>query len=237
MAPNHNQLFIIGGQRSGTTFLTNLINQHPLVQFTTPTFPESKFFIRNPKANADHFYKEFFPIGADKLVVAEKSTSYFEHDLALRAIADNFPNALIIFIYRNPVERAISNYMYSRKNGLETRTAEEVFLENVQHPGYLNGVSVNPFDYLGRSKYSLIIPRIERNFLQKNLLFIDFDTLTKDFEFIVGKVFKKLGVDPYKPSSKVGINEATREVVSAQVKRKLSKTLESEFMYLENRFK
>ena len=50
-------LFIIGGQRCGTSYFRDLLKQHPSISFAEKDKSEPKYFIQNPTANSDiHLY-------------------------------------------------------------------------------------------------------------------------------------------------------------------------------------
>jgi hypothetical protein len=58
------------------------------------------------------------------------------------------PNAKLIWILRNPVERAYSNYLHNQRNGTDTRSFDEAIQRE------LNGTARNPYlRYLARSRY------------------------------------------------------------------------------------
>ena len=100
------------------------------------------------------YLKQFFQENGPVDNLGEKSTSYIEHPEAGRRIKTFFPDAKIIFILRNPVFRAVSNFFYSKQNGLESREMETAFFENEKQHNYSKSkFSVNPFDYLNRGFY------------------------------------------------------------------------------------
>lgn len=112
---------IAGAPRSGTTWLYHLLDSHPDIALAKPVRPEPKFFL------VDELYKRglayyserwFASIPADK-VAGEKSTNYLESPAVAQRIYRELPQAKLIFILRNPVERAYSNYQWSRMNGME----------------------------------------------------------------------------------------------------------------------
>lgn len=111
-------LFIIGAQRSYSTSLCRWLDSHSKIEILKPIRPEPKTFIRQPNIGFRE-YSERFTL-RDGLI-GEKSTSYFEkHDLVARV--DYFHSDVkVLAILRNPIDRAISNYNFSRENGLEKR--------------------------------------------------------------------------------------------------------------------
>lgn len=151
--------FIIGCQRSGTTFLHNLLDQHPEICMSKPIRPEPKFFTQNRKLSEIPFYIEkYFPQHEKYLFLGEKTTSYIEYEIALKQINEFFPDSKILIMLRNPIDRAISNYFYSRNNGIENREITEALFNIPIDTNFSS--SVNPFDYLKRGHYSYYLNRV-----------------------------------------------------------------------------
>lgn len=152
-----NFIFIIGAQRSGTTYLYHILDTHPQIQMAKPVSPEPKFFLKDAFYNkGKEFYIEKYFLNQSKgvKVFGEKSTSYIENDYVGKRIKSFFPNAKILVILRNPVERAISNYYFSLANCLEKRSIEEVFIDEIAVPEIASDISVSPFKYLERGCYT-----------------------------------------------------------------------------------
>lgn len=147
--------FIVGAQRSGTTYLYQLLDEHPQVEMAKPRRPEPKFFLsdRAEEVDLDYYVQTYFQPDAEPLLRGEKSTSYIEYPDAARRILRWFPTAKIIFLLRNPVERALSNYRFSVANGLETRPAKEAILAQTSLAFDSEHISVSPYAYLERSCY------------------------------------------------------------------------------------
>jgi len=150
--------FIAGGQRCGTTWLYKQLDRHPEICMARPMRPEPKYFLNSFVRSVDEYVSTFYSHRQDEPCLGEKSTSYCDSPRAVENIVALFPSARIVFVLRNPVQRALSNYFFSVQNGLETRTPEEVFLLGVPSPKY-EGTSVNPFDYYARSDYGVMIER------------------------------------------------------------------------------
>ena len=110
--------------------------------------------------NLEYYNKNYFQhlVSSQKICI-EKSTSYYENESSAKLISELLPNTKIIFLLRNPAERALSNYFFSLNHGLERRTLEEVFIHEHTPPILKKTItSVNPFDYLKRGVY---LPYIE----------------------------------------------------------------------------
>lgn len=150
--PEH--FFICGAQRSATTYLYRMLDQHPAIAMAKPMRPEPKYFIR-PQVRDDlgEYHAAYFA-GVDARWYGEKSTSYIEHPAAAERIARLLPDATLFFMLRDPVERAISNYRFSRANGLESLPLEEALDAERARDAAQGTTSVSPYAYVARGRYS-----------------------------------------------------------------------------------
>ena len=99
-------------------------------------------------------------------VLGEKSTSYIERDDAMLGICSMLPRARLIFVLRDPVMRAYSNWRFSRMHGLENLGfAAALDAENHRfRRGKIDTVSVDPFAYVARGHYKRHLERWARHF-------------------------------------------------------------------------
>ncbi len=227
---------IVGGQRCGTTYLLNLLEQHPDVITAKPHFPEPKFFIKHPNKGVDEYINQYFDKDAirDKTIV-EKSTSYYEHKKALERIKEVLPNSRILFLVRDPLDRAISNYYFSVKNGLESRSMRMAFKDAVATPESKNNISVNPFDYIERSRFSKHINTLKSIFSKERLHILSFDRLSKDPQGYIQSIFKDiLEVDNVAVNTAVDKNSGKElSRVSDEARKILSEKLGEESHFLQ----
>lgn len=150
-------LIIIGAQRSGSTFLRAMLDQHPDIYMSRPVNPEPKYFLRNDPSLSGYLQSVFSGAPKSTLYLGEKSTSYYEIPGIARRIKSVIPDAKLIIVLRNPVNRAISNFTFSANSGLETRSMEQAFLMGAAEPEYSSSISVNPFNYLARGDYLTLL--------------------------------------------------------------------------------
>ena len=151
--------FVIGGaQRCGTTWLYHLLDQHPQIHLARPINPEPKFFCHDPAPGRDrdwYLRTWFADVPADAIAIGEKSTSYIDTPGVPQRIGRMLPDLKIVFMLRHPVERAISNYRFSKINGLETESIEVAFRQEatrVAQTRFAN-LSVHPLAYVERGHY------------------------------------------------------------------------------------
>jgi len=122
MLPN---FLIVGVMKGGTTSLFKYLALHPAV--AAPLRKEIKFFDSNYTYGLG-WYRAHFPLalGAKKgLLTGEASPYYIFHPTAPERIRLALPQAKIIVLLRNPVERAFSHYQHMARLGVEKLSFEE----------------------------------------------------------------------------------------------------------------
>lgn len=162
--------FVVGCQRSGTTYLAEMLDQHPRIRMVRPLQPEPKFFLSADNCRrGSEYYHELYGRADEGTVVCEKTCSYMEHDEIPGRIRACFPGASILILLRNPVERAISHYRYSVDNGLECRSIEEAMFgpEPSERPA---AISMSPYRYVSRSRYVHAVGNYLRHFPRTKVL-------------------------------------------------------------------
>jgi hypothetical protein len=149
---------IAGAPRCGTTYLYNVLDQHPNIYLAKPRSPEPKFFLVDDeyRKGLEYYSLKYFAAAGDVQAVGEKSTNYLESPVAASRIREAVPAVRIVFAIRDPLERAYSNYLWSRKNGLETLSFEEAIekegMREAQYP-FPQRYS-RPFSYVSRGMYA-----------------------------------------------------------------------------------
>lgn len=193
MLPN---FLIIGAPRSGTTHLYHGLRQHPEVFMSD--FKEPMFFAYegNPQPSVIHdreSYEALFQ-GADvQQARGEASTLYLYSPVAPENIQRTIPDARLIAILRNPVDRAFSQYTFQRflkTEPLETfEEALDAESERLQDP--------IPFHlYRPVGLYSAQIKRYQDRFPSHQLLWLLQDELEREPERIFQQIFRHISVNP-----------------------------------------
>lgn len=156
--------YIIGGApRCATTFLASALDRHPQIYVSKPLMPEPKVFLLPLKKGEtyDQRYRSVFEFVRSDQLLVEKTTNYFENDRACELIAQNLPSVKLIFVVRDPVDRAYSNYLWTKKNGIEELSFEEaIAIEGTRvNPLGPGKEHARPFDYLSRGDYATFSQR------------------------------------------------------------------------------
>jgi hypothetical protein len=116
---------VIGERKCGTSYLYHLLTQHPLVE---PAASKELHFFDALFDEGIEWYRQCFPAPRwedGRRTITGEGTPYMSHRLAPERIARVVPEARLIALLRNPVERAYSDYQQVMRKGRETRTFEE----------------------------------------------------------------------------------------------------------------
>jgi Sulfotransferase domain len=122
---------IIGTKRGGTTSLYRYLLEHPCVMNTFPRAEQVKgtYFFDENYGHGPAWYRSHFPSRAaraaavlrhDRVLCGEGSPYYLFHPLAAGRAAELVPQARLVVLLRDPVERAWSHYKERVRNGTET---------------------------------------------------------------------------------------------------------------------
>lgn len=126
--------FLAGTPKSGTTTLFELLKQHP--QCFIPDVKTIEYFNSSRYNGEIGSYTQYFnDVQSHHKAVGDMSLYYYYHDDAPKRIVDKLgPNLKFIFIYREPVSRAISGFWHVKRlniekhfNFIEERSFEDVF--------------------------------------------------------------------------------------------------------------
>lgn len=192
-------LFIVGAAKSGTTSLYHYLRQHPDVfmpSYKEPHFfsqvkpkPELEVFLKHISSETD--YLELFEKTSAK-IIGEASTSYLWDKETPQRIKGVAPDAKIIIMLRQPVERAFSHYLNNVREAYEKRDFHQAILEDLQATQKGWGISSL---YVDLGYYCEQVERYLKVF-GKNVHVIFFEEFTKDIPVHVEQVFKFLEIDP-----------------------------------------
>lgn len=193
--------FIIGGApRSGTTYLCHALERHPDVYMARPFIPEPKVLIMPGRSDEDcrRAYAEFFAETGWATARGEKTSYYFESAEACDRMRSVVPEVKLLFIVREPVGRAYSNYLWTRKNGLETLSFEEAIACEGERPNPLppDKAYARPFDYLTRGHYEGFARRYIEAFGRDAVRFFIYEDLISRPADLLDEIQRFIGVEP-----------------------------------------
>jgi len=156
---------IIGAQKCGTTSLYHILMDHTHV---APAFKKELHYFDSSKfAKGAEWYRSNFPPpsfeNGQRIITGEASPYYLYHPLAARRASQVVPQAKLIALLRNPVDRAYSDYRHRFSDGVETLSFEEAIEAEEERisgerekiladEGYLS-TSHRRYSYLARGVY------------------------------------------------------------------------------------
>lgn len=204
MKLNMPNFLIIGAAKAGTTSLYNYLKNHPQV-YMSPVKEPRFFGLVGQKANFQGIgddkvnkqlitdlgeYQQLFESVSNQKAIGEASTWYLYCEKAPMQINQYIPNARLIAVLRNPVDRAYSNYLHQRH-----RSSEETleFGDALQQESERISQNWRPFwhyknmGFYGNQleRYFKIFPAHQiKVYLQEDLLINPLATIKDVFNFL-----------------------------------------------------
>ncbi len=194
---------IAGAPRCGTTWLCALVDRHPAMEMAKPVAPEPKFFLRDDlfSQGLAYYAETWFAGIPNDRIAGEKSANYLESPIVARRIRDTLPGVRLIFTLRNPIDRAFSNYLWSRQNGLEAASlAEALDLEQARErhvPDHLR--YARPHALVSRGLYADLLRPYFDLFPPEDILVLRYEDILTAPTDLAGRLHRFLGV-AHRPS-------------------------------------
>jgi len=173
---------VAGTQKCATTWLYRCLKDHP--DILVPDTDSVGYFNMNYH-KGESWYRDFFSEYEGEDIVGEESPGYIRDMSAPERIADTIPNAKLIFMVRNPVDRAFSHYWHQKSTSKINFEFEEVFQNYDLYPNW-----VSPGFYYRN------IQRFEEYFPRENMKIMFFSDLVEDDEDFIKEAYSFIGADP-----------------------------------------
>ena len=169
----------IGSSKAGTTTLFELLRQHPEVAASSTK--ETNFFFDDDlyRRGFDWFRRTHFRPERHSKILFDADPAYQVHPHVFERIRNCAPDARIILIVRNPVDRAFSQYLYRAQLGRTKETFEDVCREEPARIA-AGGNARNEHGYLERSRYGRYIAKLLNCFPRDRVHFIKFESFIAD---------------------------------------------------------
>lgn len=171
MLPNS---FILGVQKSGTTYLAELLRQHPDIYF--PRHKELHYFSnpRNLKKGLASYERNFAAHSGEKYIM-EATPGYITKETTIKSIHETLGDDVkLIVIMREPISRMISQYKMRYTVMHERRPLNKAISECLDYEGekYTN--------YVRRSMYYDQIKMIEKYYPRDMVHLVVFENFIAD---------------------------------------------------------
>ncbi|XP_022083519.1 heparan sulfate glucosamine 3-O-sulfotransferase 1-like [Acanthaster planci] len=199
---------IFGVKKGGTTTLKNFLSYHPDIAFTQE---ELKFFTSSEdREKGLEFYRREMIYSTPDQISMEKTPAYSHYPKVPAMIAKVLPDVKLIIIMRDPVERAVSDYVHmqvtiakkckkgkaSSKCSIENSgyfiadTFEESVIDSDGEVNYSNQL-------VAKGLYVIDIKRYLKYFKSEQILAIDGEAFINNPYPAVKKVEEFLGIRDY----------------------------------------
>lgn len=232
----------LGVQKGGTTTLHQLLSQHP--QLLMPTRKELHYFSLNHHLGPA-WYQQQWPAAPAARLRGEITPYYIFHPQAPQRLRALLPQARLLILLRDPVERALSQYFHSRRLGLEPLELEPALDAEPQrlagadarlagslgrHPSH------QEHSYLSRSRYEQQIPRWQRLFPAEHLLILRSEDLFTQPSAVWERLQAFLGLQlvpfPAHAFGRIHAGGGEAATVAAGTRQRLREQLAPTYSYL-----
>lgn len=214
--------FCIGVQKAGTTTLSEILAQHS--EIFLPEIKETKFFLfeQEFQKGLEYYNTKYFEKYSGEKMVGEFDPDYMIDPAVPKRLFETYGQHLkFIVILRNPVDRAYSHYLMTRRKGLESLSFEQALVEEDGRKKDLKEQKI--FAYKARSLYAAQIESYFAYFPPHNFLFLIFEEdIANNLESTVARIQEFFQIPVQDLQTDIHSNEAFEaksEVVRDLVRR------------------
>jgi hypothetical protein len=227
---------IIGAQKAGTTALYAYLRRHPAI--TGPSWKEVSYFDRHYE-RGEAWYRGNFPnrVRVRGKLVGEASPSYIFHPLGPERVKALVPEARLVALVRNPVDRALSHYHHEVALGREPLPFEDALdAEEDRLRGEKERLAADPsyfsrpwwsHAYTSRGRYAEQLERWLAVFPREQLLIVPSEDLGSEPERTHARVLDFLGAAPHRLDVYPRVYERQYEAMSAETRERLAAEFEA----------
>ena len=185
----------VGAAKAGTTTLYGLMSRHPEAAVTT--VKETNFFFAEQQFSLglSEYMRRYFPKPGGARLLFESDPVFMVAPGCMRRIREMVPEARIIVMLRNPVDRAFSHYTYRLTYGRHDESFEEMCRAE---PARIQGDVMNLLEYgfLARSRYSVQVREILELFPREQVRFLVFEKFMRNQRTEFRSLQSWLGLTP-----------------------------------------
>ena len=222
---------ILGTQRGGTTSLFDYLGRHPQV---SPSYRKEIHFYDLHYERGLGWYKAHFPLTrkmSEGDITGEATPNYLIHPDAPRRLQAVTPEARLVVVVRNPIERAHSSWRLLSSRGVESAPFEEAIarenresdLKIRESNGDAKKVGTAlQFSYLAKSRYAEQMERWLGFFPLEQFTVIASEDLFDQQGRVLTDLSKFLGIDPWDPDSFPALNQVAPASIDDGLRRELA---------------
>lgn len=175
--------FLIGASKAGTTSIAQALGEHPQVFITNPKEPD--FFNQFDSAETIDQgilsdYLKLYTSVKDELVIGEASVSSLHSTMAAKHIYNFNPDAKILILLRNPLQRIYSLY--------------EMYIRQGLNQSFEFAIKTDPW-LVRQCCYHDAVKRYFNLFPAKQVYWIDFEYLKRDWNSTLTSIHNFLDIE------------------------------------------
>lgn len=213
--------FVVGAAKSGTTALWNYFQQHPDIFVTNDIrIKELGYFSNQYGITNENQYQKYFSGATESQIIGEVTHVYLTSEESANWIKKEIPQAKIIIILRNPIDRAYSLYNWMIMEGYESSASfkNSLSLEKERRQnssGLLHSFNQNYY-YFKSGLYYKQVKRYIDVFGRNNVLILAYEEFNKDQLFYMNSIFTFLGVSTLKVLKNQRVNKS-KSIISIKI--------------------
>lgn len=199
-------LWIVGGQKCGTTALAHFLAQHPdiaLAQgkeahvFDHPDHLSPQGECQATSQALDALYAQRFAHAQQQRYRCDATPIYAHWSQLIPAIAAYAPQSKVIMMLREPVQRAVSQYQMERSRGHEPRGILTAFLLEPWRLSRAQGdyswtSPLRTQSYLQRGEYRRQVAALQQAFAPQQVLLVTNEALRDHHQATLARIFEFL---------------------------------------------
>src|SRR5688500_8499904 len=175
-------LIVIGGLKCGTTSLHHYLNLHPEIAMSRPK--ELNYFVAelNWPLGRDWYASHFEPEAAARGESSPHYTNRPRFEGIAARLAQTTPDARLIYMVRDPIDRMLSHYLHNIGGGYDDRPLEQALAEPESA-------------YVDRGRYFFQLEPYLDRFDRDRIALVTREELKTDRAATMRRVFSFLGVE------------------------------------------
>lgn len=213
---------VIGAHRAGTTTLHYDLLKHPDVVMSTRKEPNFFVFdgdapdlpleratldrIKNTSVVDPVAYQQLFQGSTEARAVGEVSPFYLLSRQAAQRIKDTLPDARIVAILRNPIDRAYSAYIH--RAGADPDTAAFVETAEREYVEFKRGTPLPRYPLIPGGLYSVHLESYLELFSPSQIMINVYESFWPNYSSALGTIHEFVGVRPLPPPSDHRLNKS-----------------------------
>ncbi len=178
---NKVDFIVVGCMKAGTTTVVQHLNSHPDVSCMVN---ELQYFSDDAKFDQGvNWYHQQLKGNLDCKLVGEKSTAYSYLPQSAGRISQYDPQVKLIWVLRDPIKRAYSNYWHAVMAGVEQKSFQTCIDK------HFSGENIPLFeDYLSRSCYVEQVKNYLKHFSLQQMHFVFIEDLWIDSDAVLKEI-------------------------------------------------